>query len=291
VSHLRDYTPAVMAIAQLLPEGDHRRADARGQDDRQWLDRAPRREERAGTRGSSRRPSAPATRRAHDASRGDAPRGRRGALAMYSFDPDRGRRRRSLLRDQTVHWVAVTMESWRRNGATSAIASKGGVARVPPHRAPAPTSTRRSRGASALGSHRWSSRGDTRRRARGGGLSSAVRCSRRDAGAGAALVRARSEARASSWTSSSARRAPTSRPCRAIRRRRFRGPVAVGPGWSAKASRTIVPAVVARGPARGPDSARRAGSRCGRLGSGDVNSATRPAARSRERARSVGGSW
>jgi len=52
-----------------------------------------------------------------------------GALAMYLFDPDRGRRRRSLVRDQAVHWLGVTAEEiqaeWRdlRNRAQGTVAA------------------------------------------------------------------------------------------------------------------------------------------------------------------------
>jgi hypothetical protein len=53
-----------------------------------------------------------------------------GALAMYLFDPDRGRRRRSLLRDQAVHWVAVTVEELATEWRDVRNRVEGGVARV-----------------------------------------------------------------------------------------------------------------------------------------------------------------
>jgi hypothetical protein len=63
-----------------------------------------------------------------------------GALAMYLFDPDRGRRRRSLLRDQAVHWVGVTMEELATEWRDVRNRVEGGVARVRRIGQPAPTS-------------------------------------------------------------------------------------------------------------------------------------------------------
>ena len=61
-----------------------------------------------------------------------------GAVAMYLFDPDRGRRRRALLRDQLSHWGMVTGEElrteWRdvRNRAQGAAATIRRVGAPPP---------------------------------------------------------------------------------------------------------------------------------------------------------------
>jgi hypothetical protein len=63
-----------------------------------------------------------------------------GALAMYLFDPDRGRRRRSLLRDQAVHWIAVTVEELATEWRDVRNRVEGGVARVQRIGQPPPTS-------------------------------------------------------------------------------------------------------------------------------------------------------
>jgi hypothetical protein len=62
-----------------------------------------------------------------------------GALGMYLFDPDQGRRRQALLRDQVTHWLGVAREEleteWRdaRNrvqGATAELRRIGAPAPV-----------------------------------------------------------------------------------------------------------------------------------------------------------------
>jgi hypothetical protein len=63
-----------------------------------------------------------------------------GALAMYLFDPDRGRRRRSLLRDQAVHWIALTAEELATEWRDVRNRVEGGVAKVRGIGQPTPTS-------------------------------------------------------------------------------------------------------------------------------------------------------
>jgi len=63
-----------------------------------------------------------------------------GALGMYLFDPDRGRRRRALLRDQLVHWLAVTGEELRTEWRDVRNRAEGAAAMLRRFTTPAPTS-------------------------------------------------------------------------------------------------------------------------------------------------------
>jgi hypothetical protein len=62
-----------------------------------------------------------------------------GALGMYLFDPDRGRRRRALLRDQATHWLGVVREEVVTEWRDARHRAEGAVAELRRIGKPAPT--------------------------------------------------------------------------------------------------------------------------------------------------------